>query len=403
MTPDDPVGLLAILKQPVRPARPRPRGPVAQPAPSWSALRGPRLEAPGWIEARLAEAGRPRDGQPVSPERLAGLAEAADLLRRLQAALALAAAPFADGQAATPDAARGLATAMEALAAGPDGAPGELWAGPDGEAAVGLLTALIGEGEGLPPASPLGFSTLLEGLLGGETVRTARATHPRLQILGALESRLVSADRLVLAGLEEGVWPQAAPTDPFLSRPMRAAFGLPPPERRIGLSAHDFAQAACAPEVGAAARRAAGRARRRWSRAGCGGCAPWRAAPGWSWRRGRSWRAGPRRWTIRTDTTPPPRRGRRPRWRTGRAGWPSPASRPGCATPTPSMPATCSACAGWTGPASRWGRRRAAPRSTRRSTASPKPGPRPCRPTPPPCSSACSWRSWSGPARRRPT
>ena len=30
---------------------------------------------------------------------------------------------------------------------------------------------------------------------------------------------------------------------------MRAQLGLPPPERRIGLSAHDFAQAACAPEV----------------------------------------------------------------------------------------------------------------------------------------------------------
>jgi ATP-dependent helicase/nuclease subunit B len=30
---------------------------------------------------------------------------------------------------------------------------------------------------------------------------------------------------------------------------MREALGLPPPERRIGLAAHDFAQAACAPEV----------------------------------------------------------------------------------------------------------------------------------------------------------
>jgi ATP-dependent helicase/nuclease subunit B len=30
---------------------------------------------------------------------------------------------------------------------------------------------------------------------------------------------------------------------------MREGLGLPPPERRVGLSAHDFAQAACAPEV----------------------------------------------------------------------------------------------------------------------------------------------------------
>jgi ATP-dependent helicase/nuclease subunit B len=80
-------------------------------------------------------------------------------------------------------------------------------------------------------------------------VRQVRAVHPRLKILGGIESRLVSADRLVLAGLEEGVWPQGAPVDPFLSRPMREALGLPPPERRIGLAAHDFAQAACTGEV----------------------------------------------------------------------------------------------------------------------------------------------------------
>ncbi|WP_334161431.1 PD-(D/E)XK nuclease family protein, partial [Phenylobacterium sp.] len=54
---------------------------------------------------------------------------------------------------------------------------------------------------------------------------------------------------LVVAGLEEGVWPRGAPLDPFLSRPMRERLGLPSPERRIGLSAHDFAQAACAPEA----------------------------------------------------------------------------------------------------------------------------------------------------------
>jgi ATP-dependent helicase/nuclease subunit B len=80
-------------------------------------------------------------------------------------------------------------------------------------------------------------------------VRAGGATHPRLRIQGAIEARLVRADRLVVAGLEEGVWPGGAALDPFLSRPMRETLGLPSPERRIGLAAHDFAQAACAPEV----------------------------------------------------------------------------------------------------------------------------------------------------------
>jgi ATP-dependent helicase/nuclease subunit B len=112
-----------------------------------------------------------------------------------------------------------------------------------------LLAALIQDGEGLPPVTPRGFADLLRRLMEGETVRSGGATHPRLRIMGAIEARLVRADRLVVAGLEEGVWPGGAALDPFLSRPMRAALDLPSPERRIGLAAHDFAQAACAPEV----------------------------------------------------------------------------------------------------------------------------------------------------------
>nr|WP_316629580.1 hypothetical protein [uncultured Brevundimonas sp.] len=80
-------------------------------------------------------------------------------------------------------------------------------------------------------------------------MRTGGATHPSLRILGAIEARLIRADRMILAELEEGVWPQAAPTDPFLSRPMRKALGLPPPERRLGQTTQDFVQAACADEV----------------------------------------------------------------------------------------------------------------------------------------------------------
>jgi ATP-dependent helicase/nuclease subunit B len=112
-----------------------------------------------------------------------------------------------------------------------------------------MLAGLIEESEGLPDVAAAGFVELVEALSEREVVRGGGATHPRLRILGAIEARLVKADVLILAGLEEGVWPRGAPIDPFLSRPMRAALGLPPPERRLGLSAHDFAQGASAPEV----------------------------------------------------------------------------------------------------------------------------------------------------------
>ena len=70
-----------------------------------------------------------------------------------------------------------------------------------------------------------------------------------VHILGPLESRLTTSDRVVLGGLAEGTWPPESNTDAWLSRPMRLALGLDLPERRIGLSAHDFAQLLGAGEV----------------------------------------------------------------------------------------------------------------------------------------------------------
>ena len=72
---------------------------------------------------------------------------------------------------------------------------------------------------------------------------------PRIHIWGTLEARLQSVDLLILGGLDEGVWPAETRTDPWLSRAMRTEIGLPPPERRIGLAAHDFAEAFAAPRV----------------------------------------------------------------------------------------------------------------------------------------------------------
>jgi ATP-dependent helicase/nuclease subunit B len=54
---------------------------------------------------------------------------------------------------------------------------------------------------------------------------------------------------MVLGGLNEGSWPPEMRSDPWLSRPMRRQLGLDLPERRIGLSAHDFAQLLGAREV----------------------------------------------------------------------------------------------------------------------------------------------------------
>jgi ATP-dependent helicase/nuclease subunit B len=73
-------------------------------------------------------------------------------------------------------------------------------------------------------------------------VRRPEVANAHLRIYGPLEARLTESDRVIIGGLVEGVWPPAPRVDPWLSRPMRHQLGLDLPERRIGLSAHDFAQ-----------------------------------------------------------------------------------------------------------------------------------------------------------------
>lgn len=201
-------------------------------------LRGPRPRRWSQIQERLLKAERPRrGGKPPADWKLARLAGARALADRLEALAAAA-------RQAAPDAAARVLTALIETLAGQNA-----WAGPDGEAAAGLLSSLIDGGSPLGEVRSAEFADLIAALLSETTVRTGGATHPRLRILGAIEARLTRADRMILAGLEEGVWPNAAPVDPFLSRPMRTALGLPAPERRLGQTAQDFVQAACAPEV----------------------------------------------------------------------------------------------------------------------------------------------------------
>ncbi|QUS37701.1 double-strand break repair protein AddB [Tardiphaga alba] len=73
-------------------------------------------------------------------------------------------------------------------------------------------------------------------------VRRPEVADAKLRIYGQLEARLTQSDRVILGGLVEGIWPPSPRTDPWLSRPMRNQLGLDLPERRIGLTAHDFVQ-----------------------------------------------------------------------------------------------------------------------------------------------------------------
>ena len=124
-----------------------------------------------------------------------------------------------------------------------------LWRGDDGATGAQLLAALREGLAHIAQDSPSDYPAIFSRLIAGAPVRRRTPSHPRLAILGPLEARLQTADVVILGGLNEGVWPRDAAIDPFLSRPMRATLGLPSPERRIGLAAHDFMQLSAAPEL----------------------------------------------------------------------------------------------------------------------------------------------------------
>ena len=233
-----PVPLLAVLKHPLAAGGTAPAAFRANVrALERLVLRGPR-PGPGL------------DGLLAAVKAMEGTGE----LKRWLGKLARAAAPFAEALAATaaslPELLERHVAFAEWLAADAGGGgAARLWAGEAGEACAVFVAELAQAAPMLAPIPGAAYPALLEELMHGRVVRPRYGLHPRLNIWGLLEARLQQADVLVLGGLNEGHWPAEAAADPWLSRPMRARFGLPAPERRIGLSAHDFAQAACARRV----------------------------------------------------------------------------------------------------------------------------------------------------------
>lgn len=123
------------------------------------------------------------------------------------------------------------------------GSPSLLWGEEDGQVAAEFWVTLLDHGDHFPSLRAQDYPLFLSHLMAEETVQDVEGIGSRLFILGTLEARLLQADVVILGGLNEGTWPGVSENDPWLSRSMRESFGLPPLERKIGLSAHDFCAA----------------------------------------------------------------------------------------------------------------------------------------------------------------
>jgi ATP-dependent helicase/nuclease subunit B len=139
------------------------------------------------------------------------------------------------------------ADAVGALSADDIGAQAA-FSGEDG-AKLAEAFAEIAEQRGDLRIGPGDYADLFETAIADKVCRRAGRPGARVRILGTIEARLIRVHRVVLGALVEGVWPPETRSDPWLSRPMRLELGLDLPERRIGLSAHDFAQLLGMPEV----------------------------------------------------------------------------------------------------------------------------------------------------------
>ncbi len=237
----EPVTLLATLKHPLA------RGGMSQAAfrqrvraLELACLRGPRIA--GGFSGVLSELRRVRLGE-AQRARLIAFVES------LQSSAHAFAHEASQEQSDLAAMLRAHLAFAENLARDERGQAHALWSREAGEAAAALLSELLAFGPEPWPIVPAAYPALLARLMASRMVRPRAPKHPRLSIWGELEARLQHTDVLLLGGLNEGSWPRTVDPGPWLNRTMRAQLGLPPVERRLGLAAHDFCQAAGAPEV----------------------------------------------------------------------------------------------------------------------------------------------------------
>ncbi|HEX8583561.1 MAG TPA: double-strand break repair protein AddB [Allosphingosinicella sp.] len=192
------------------------------------ALRGPRPAAGlEGITAHLANASG-REAKVRLPA-LPWWRETASLLRPLERV-------FTKNSNSLPE----LLAALRETASGLSG--DQVWAGPAGRAAAELFASVEdAAAHGPDRIAADSLAAVLQQLMDRVAVRPPYGQHPRLFIWGLLEARLQQADVMILAGLNEGTWPALPTPDPWLAPRLRHELGLPGLERRIGLSAHDFA------------------------------------------------------------------------------------------------------------------------------------------------------------------
>jgi RecB family exonuclease len=85
--------------------------------------------------------------------------------------------------------------------------------------------------------------------LSSVTIRPTPSDNPDVCVLGTIESRMQTADVVILTGLNDGMFPARGYENAWLPRTISDQIGLPSPDHKVSLMALDFMNLSCGNEV----------------------------------------------------------------------------------------------------------------------------------------------------------
>lgn len=118
-----------------------------------------------------------------------------------------------------------------------------------GHEAVEKQLAALEFAEEFGPLRAEDFATLLSECLAKPWRDVGLGAHPRIAMLTPVEARMQQFDRVVLANMQEGIWPSTPAPNPWLNLAASEALGLPGAAESISRTAHDVLMLASAGEV----------------------------------------------------------------------------------------------------------------------------------------------------------
>lgn len=90
---------------------------------------------------------------------------------------------------------------------------------------------------------------VLADTIGAVTVRDTAPGDARVSVVGTIESRMQTADTVILTGLNDGMFPARGYENAWLPRAVADKIGIPPANRKVSLQSLDFMNLSCGGNV----------------------------------------------------------------------------------------------------------------------------------------------------------